>query len=816
MDIIISHQNLDFDGLASIVAAKKLHPSAIAAIAPTQSPDVKAFLDLYIDSFPLLPYKEIDWKIVRSILIVDASSSKRAGVDELINTNIHIQYLDHHQSSVKTGANITLLITKLQLAGMDISPMEATLFGLGLYSDTGCFSFPSTTPADLNVGAYLIEQGMDLNVVSSYMQQPVAKNPLFESLLSELKIDTFENQSIGIATCSHPTYVPGIASVVEELHSLYQLDATVACCQLGKHIYLIGRARSSTVDLKELTALFGGGGHPQAASALIKDQSLEQVYQQLVDAISAHMISDPPVSTIMSWPVQFVYDSESIEQVWKQSLKYGHSSFPVLNETQIMIGLISKADLVKAKQLGLENSPVKAAMKTNVVTLSVTDSIKTAHAKIATHHIGRLPVVDDNNQVIGIVTRTNLIQRTFQEPTTIAESTLKAYFTSSYQLLKSIGSLADELNCSVFLVGGVIRDLFLNKNHTDLDLIVEGDAIQFAHELADRFGGSVKSYNAFYSATWFNELGKEIDIVSCRKEYYASPGALPEVKKTSIYEDLARRDFSINAIAMFINHSRFGELVDLFNGRHDMEHKRIRILHPLSFVEDPTRIFRAVRFSLRLQFELDVDTRKATQAAGKALKQISAQRLLHELKKFENEDMLLTGFQKLDDLLVWQSLFQLQISTETTNLLLKLQDYRLKTSAHFLLALAYERKQFEGISRYFITKQDQHLLKEVQAIKLTQPDYTQSELHRELKRFSDESILFYALASSAQTDKVLVYLEKRAELKPLLAGTDLIELGYQPGPHFSEWLMEIECLQLEKCIHSQKDAVAWLKTHKKT
>ncbi|GAF13585.1 tRNA nucleotidyltransferase [Bacillus sp. JCM 19046] len=810
MEIILSHQNLDFDGLASIVAAKKLNPSAVAAIAFTQSPDVQAYLDLYIDSFSLVNYKQVNWETVKSILFVDTSSTKRAGIDHLVHKDVHMEYLDHH-TQAEAGANITLFVSKLRSKNIDISPMEATLFGLGLYSDTGCFSFPTTHAADLQAAAYLLEKGMDLTIVTSYLHQPVAKNPLFEPLLSALKVKTINGQSIGISTCVHPTYVAGVSAVVEELHSLYQLDATIICCQLSKHTYIIGRARPSVIDLNQLFALFEGGGHPQAASAQIKNQQLDIVYQQLQTALPNHIISDPLVTTIMTWPVQTVYDTDLIEEAWTQLLKNGHSSFPVVDELQTMVGIISKADLIKAKQLGHEHSPVEAVMKTKVITLAQTDTIKMAHEKLAHHHIGRLPVIDEKNKVVGIVTRTNLIQQSFFEPSLVPPTTIEAYFGSTYQLLKSIGFIADELRQSVFLVGGVVRDLFMQKKHTDLDLTVEGDAIAFAEELAVRFGGSVKAYHSFFSATWSTPSGKEIDVASCRKEYYKSPGALPDVHKTSIYEDLARRDFTINAVALFINQSRFGELVDLYNGQEDINSRHIRILYPLSFVEDPTRIFRAVRFSLRLAFTLDLNTRKAAKAVGSAIKQISPQRVLQELTKYENEDMLLAGFQALEDLDVWYSLFQKRLTAKATQFMQSLEKHHLKKAPFFLLAFAYETNCLNEVSRFFITKKDQQLLKEITAI--IEHHHTAdslNQMHLTFKTFSGDALLFYGLANSAEKKLILNYLEKRSHLDPLLTGNDLIELGYQPGPHFSEWLVDIEGMQLEGQIRSKEDAIAWL------
>lgn len=173
------------------------------------------------------------------------------------------------------------------------------------------------------------------------------------------------------------------------------------------------------------------------------------------------------------------------------------------------------------------------------------------------------------------------------------------------KLFRQIGKIAQENNCRVFVVGGVIRDLYLGRENFDFDIIVEGDGIALAKILADKFKAKSVDHEQFCTAVLFMPNGIKIDIATARKETYEYPGALPKVTPGSIEDDLSRRDFSINAMAASLNPEDFGELIDFSDGLNDLKKKVIRVLHDLSFVDDPTRILRAIRFEQRLKFKIE-------------------------------------------------------------------------------------------------------------------------------------------------------------------------------------------------------------------
>ena len=200
-------------------------------------------------------------------------------------------------------------------------------------------------------------------------------------------------------------------------------------------------------------------------------------------------------------------------------------------------------------------------------------------------------------------------------------------------LLREIGQLGDERGCQVYVVGGVVRDLLLGHITLDLDLTVEGDGIAFARLVADRYGAGLAVFERFATARLILPDGIKIDIATTRRESYVKPAALPAVTPASLQDDLYRRDFTINAMAIQLNPAAFGQLHDPHGGQRDLRAKAIRVLHEESFVDDPTRIFRAIRFARRFGFSLESSTRHRLEeaAATKLIQELSGPRLCNEI-----------------------------------------------------------------------------------------------------------------------------------------------------------------------------------------
>jgi len=218
-----------------------------------------------------------------------------------------------------------------------------------------------------------------------------------------------------------------------------------------------------------------------------------------------------------------------------------------------------------------------------------------------------------------------------------------------FSILKTIARKADEQGIPVFVVGGFVRDLILNRPNLDLDIVAETDAVAFAQRLAKDQDASLIVFKQFGTATMIFPQGLRVDLATARKERYAQSGALPLVEPGSIHEDLFRRDFTINALALRINKDRLGELVDDFKGLDDLKQKKIRILHDQSFQDDPTRILRAVRFEQRFNFQIERHSFKLLKSAldQGLVRHVKPERYFEEFKKILSEESPAKSIQRL-------------------------------------------------------------------------------------------------------------------------------------------------------------------------
>src|SRR3989338_8065362 len=221
------------------------------------------------------------------------------------------------------------------------------------------------------------------------------------------------------------------------------------------------------------------------------------------------------------------------------------------------------------------------------------------------------------------------------------------------RLLKMIGRKANEIGSSAFVVGGLVRDLLMGFKNIDLDIVVEGDAIELGSALVGDLGAALVAHKRFGTCTILTKEKLKIDLATARKESYERPAALPTVEFSSLKNDLSRRDFTINAMAVSINRETFGQLIDFFKGVSDLRHGRIRVMHDKSFIDDPTRIFRAVRFEQRFGFAIDGHTQELIQNAvgpERMFEHVGPQRIRDEVILILKEKEPIRALKRMEEL----------------------------------------------------------------------------------------------------------------------------------------------------------------------
>lgn len=293
-------------------------------------------------------------------------------------------------------------------------------------------------------------------------------------------------------------------------------------------------------------------------------------------------------------------------------------------------GAILPADLDRARTFGLEARRARDVARWKIPVITP----RTSEVAARRHLLEGAPalLVREGRRLVGAI-----------EPSVISagHSTLSLLPRLERQLpaetlglLRRIGRAGESLGVNAYAVGGFVRDVLLGREVGELDIVVEGDGPALARRLQTELGGNLVVHPAFQTASLEGSGPFRIDVATAREERYPAPGALPEVRPASLHEDLGRRDFTINAMALALSPTSFGDLLDPLSGSADLARRRIRVLHPLSFVEDPTRIFRAVRYQVRLGFALDSGSRQALHVAIDlgAYPALSGQRLTAELE----------------------------------------------------------------------------------------------------------------------------------------------------------------------------------------
>jgi tRNA nucleotidyltransferase (CCA-adding enzyme) len=871
MDVITTHTNADFDCLGAVTAALRLYPGALVSFPGSQEKGVRDFVQRHPEYLPQLTRaKDINLDAITRLIIVDCQQAARIGrfAELLGRPGVAVHIYDHHpvtdESIIPVGGIIAacgsasaLLGAQLIEQGICISVEEATLIMLGIHEDTGRLLFASATPDDYRVAAWLLERGARLGIVNEALTPELSRTQmiLLKQLLSTLKTSTLNGLVISIAhaTCDH--YIGDIASLAHLMRDMENMDALFVVVAMEDHVYLVARSHIPEIDAGEIMKEFQGGGHATAASAVVHDRTLKQVLEQLDRVLRLSAKAEAAAGSIMSAPVKTMPDSVSIAEARELLTRYNCNAMPVM-AGGVMVGIVSRKTVEKALHHGLGQSPVTDFMHTEYLSATAATTLAEIQAYMVTGNRRFVPVFEGAS-LIGAVTRTDLLRHvhggqrgqtgalydldTLQVMTrtrSVAGLLGKRLTPDIRAILHALGEAGDQLGMPVYVVGGCVRDLMLGIDNLDIDVTVEGDGIFFAEYFAARNGGRVRSHEKFGTAVLVLPDGRKIDVASTRLEFYESPGALPTVERASLRHDLYRRDFTINTLALCINNARFGQLTDHFGGQQDIQERVVRVLHNLSFVEDPTRVFRAIRFEQRLGFHLAPHTENLIRSAVRMhlLDKLGGERLQSELVQIMREKEPYAAIERMSSLgllpfihaslklvpatervlretghvMAWFRLLYLEDQCEAWYVyLLALCDgltsgefsdvcIRLAIPARFAARLCSQRHQV------FVTLNTiKRNLKQQAAVR-------NSRLHDWFSGLDLEMLLYLAArASSEQVRRFAsLYLTRLRAVVPLLSGDDLRELGLAPGPLFGRIKVRLLQARLDGEVTSREDEVA--------
>jgi tRNA nucleotidyltransferase (CCA-adding enzyme) len=867
MHVILTHEQADFDALGALLGAHLLHPEAIPVLPRRMNRNARAFIDLYGGELPFVDPRALPGEAIESVLLVDTQSLVTL---KGMSAKTRVEVIDHHQLRgdlpaewrvrvEPTGAATTLMVEEIQARGIRLTEIQASLLLMGIYEDTGALTYTATTPREARAAAFLLENGASLSLVGEYLNPPLSpeQSRLYDRLLAAAETIVINGQTIVVARAEATEMSEEISSVAHKMRDLLEPAALFLLVTTGEGIRMVARATTDAINVAEVAAHFGGGGHARAAAALIHPAEtsanpLAEVYQELLRVLPQYVRPAVSVGQIMSKRPRVLKPDTPAEEAAQLMQRYGYEGFPVVQEGRV-IGLLTRRAVDRALAHKL-NLPAASLMEAGEVTVYPGDTLDHLQEVMTASGWGQVPVISPTTgEVVGIVTRTDLLktltgQAAQPAAQNLAERLEAALPAARLALLKAVAAKAHELRMAVYIVGGFVRDLLLERPSLDFDVVVEGDAITLGRALRDEYGGRVISHARFGTTKWdiaairaelaerlsnhekprAEDLPSSLDLITARIEFYEYPTALPTVERSSIKLDLHRRDFTINTLALRLDGRHYGELYDYWGGLHDLRKKLVRVLHSLSFIDDPTRMLRAVRFEQRFGFRIESRTLQLMEEARPMLKQVSGERIRHELDLILAEEKAAAMLARLDELGLLNAIHpELSWKAEHTErfeailkedippewgVAAKVGSLPARRALAYILWLGCRpERQARSIARRL--KLPTALIEALElACRAREelPALTRLPPSQATRRLEGTpSIALYALYRTlddpAQRDLVAKVALAWRKVSPALSGHDLRAMGLPPGPAYREILGALRDARLDGRVHTEEE-----------
>jgi len=836
--IITTHLSADFDAFAAALCAVRLYPDHRVIFPGSHEAAVRRFINDSRLPFPELKLRRARRETIEHAVVVDTSTPARLGeVWDLIQRDrCPIDLIDHHAEERTdaieaettifrpVGATCTIIADLYAERGIEPTEEEASLLMMGIYEDTGGLSYRETTVDDLRVVARLIELGGSLAWVRRWVLKGLQPDQL--SLLNRIVEAAEEilinDIPVSLAMVEVDQYHEEAAYVVHRWVEIFELPVGIVMLIQPPNVNLILRARVQGLHLGRVAQQFGGGGHATAASARVTDRMPVELREELLSSLADEL---PPPATAIDVANRRIFSvdaRDNVESCKERMNQLRLNAMPVKNADGDLVGMVTRQILDRALGHGMADRPVQTIMHPQLPIVTAAASLGELR-DLFLERSYRFVVVEEHGRPAGIVTRMELFRRLFERqyaagsvldhrmagerPISQSISRLLRENTTPWvqKLLRTAKAVADTVGIPVYLIGGMVRDLLLGRPNEDVDLVVEGSGIDFAYALAAYVDGRCHPHKPFLTAVVTLPDGHRVDVASARTEFYRTPAALPEVETSLIRQDLYRRDFTINSLAVALHGERHGELVDFFGGRKDLQRREIRVLHSLSFIDDPTRAIRAVRYARRLDFTIAPDTRYliTTAVDEGVFDRLSGQRLRRELESLLAEDHPTSAIELLAELgllpalcpgLIWSeeiraTLLALegqlgwfeveQLGSVPDPWLLFLGSLALQAGADIPRRMA-DRLQLTGEQRRRVLNLDQgvHEIREAST----------SSVRRSLRvravegRHPEIILLAMAGIDLEARRRVADAVQAAVRIQPMVRGQQLVDAGVAPGP----------------------------------
>lgn len=839
MQVVILEEGADLDAFSSAYGLTLLHPNTYIIFPNSLEYKVRKAINIFQDKLKGKILKKEDLDKIEKIFLVDTQYIP------YIEKEIPIEIFDHHPKKAnikkknikihlfKSGSISTVIVEKIKRAKIKIDIDDATILSLGIYEDTGGFKFRGTKSRDIKAFSYLFKIGIDLVKLNQIVSDnfDIEDLEILKEIIKNVEPLPIERKNILISTI-YKKYSKDVAWLLKYAKPFEDADAYFLVVNQKSKKVIIGRSKDESINVGKILSEFDGGGHPFAASAVVIGFDYQEIKNFLIYFLSKKQKS------ILDFLKKDLPTVESTTKLKEVKNILGRYKYAIVVENGKYVGVLSDKIVNNATKHGLSDEKA-ITFAEEFITISINTNFIQFLKVISQYSNDFFPVVEkgyykgviykkDFINAISEISEDKPLFQPLSKPKLLNYSNrLKKFFPENiFYTLREIGEYAENLGYKAYIIGGVVRDIVMGKQNLDIDIIVEGSALDLIKKYGKEKNLNFHVYPEFMTGNIIIDNTLKLDFATARREEYDSPGCYPKVEKANLFEDLYRRDFTINTLAIDITKSNFGKLIDYFNGLVDIKEKRIRILHTLSFIEDPIRILRALRFAGRFGFKIEKKTEELLKHAVEKdiLSFAPTGRINLELNLTFNEEKVFDIILLMDKYKILYKLFpRFTIDQMKEKLLIKLHDNfflfekllntEFPKTSNYLYILLYQfpiEVAYNYLKKYHFEKEAKYLNDFSTYLQEIQQTDNKYRIYKILKSFNKDFLP--ALMSLTDEEKFKIVLDIfEKEKNPIIKGEDLINLGLKPSKIFKEILEDVFVKYLESSLKNKEDAISYIK-----